>query len=79
MLRGIKTASNNKKILDKEKFIEYAVNNKDKYFLIKFGEDYLINPWNLQKLYSDFIVDNPVKVTEAKVVKKRRTPPQQPS
>jgi len=73
MLKGLKTLSKSYLILDKEDFINFAVTNKDKYFLIQFRDgDFLINPWNSKKLISDYINDVQ-KVRPTKEVEKTKT------
>lgn len=80
MLRTISKLSKNSKINDSNMFIDYAISNKEKYFLIYYNDnDYLINPWNSKKLLSDYITNNPVVEAKPKPIKKRKTPPQQPS
>jgi predicted Ser/Thr protein kinase len=79
MLRSIKSISNTYLILDKEKFIEYSIKNKDKYFLIHFREnEYLISPWNSKKLISEYIDDiqkvRPTKEVEKPKPVRKRSP-----
>jgi len=53
MLKGLKKVIN-KYSLDETKLLDFAKKNKEKYGLIEFKDDYLIQSWNLPLMINDF-------------------------
>lgn len=53
MLKGLKKVIN-KYSLDETKFLDFAKKNKEKYGLIEFKDDFLIQSWNLPLMINDF-------------------------
>lgn len=53
MLKGIRKIIT-KYSFDETKFLEFAKKNKEKYGLIDFKDDYLIQSWNRTLLINDF-------------------------
>ena len=53
MLKGLKKVIK-RYSLDESKFLDFAKKNKEKYGLIEFKDDYLIQSWNLPLMINDF-------------------------
>lgn len=53
MLKGLKKVIK-RYSLDETKFLDFAKKNKEKYGLIEFKDDYLIQSWNLPLMINDF-------------------------
>lgn len=53
MLKGLKKVIK-RYSLDETKFLDFAKKNKEKYGLIEFKDDFLIQSWNLPLMINDF-------------------------
>lgn len=53
MLKGLKKVIK-RYSLDETKLLDFAKKNKEKYGLIEFKDDYLIQSWNLPLMINDF-------------------------
>lgn len=53
MLKGLKKVIK-RYSLDETKLLDFAKKNKEKYGLIEFKDDFLIQSWNLPLMINDF-------------------------
>ena len=45
---------NDKNLFNYNDFINFAINNKNKYSLVEFGDDFLVSTWYSDDLINDY-------------------------